>query len=136
MNNTISEYPKYFTHQKRKTITMYLKSKEIKEVVTECGEAACLLYQYYVSKVGAKSFEYTDVKSAAYFGWKPSKAKALRLKLIKANLFRQDVGTLASGRKTVFTYLGKDIIESRFVATVEDVVVPSTDYVEVDEDSV
>ena len=104
------------THIERKKTArsaskMYLSAQDIKNLVQECGEASCLLYQYYTSKAGIDGFEYTDAKSAKYFGWKESKAKQLRLKLSKANWFYQVSGKLNNGKKIINTYLGKNVVQ-------------------------
>ena len=90
---------------------MYLSAQDIKDLVQECGEASCLLFQYYTSNAGIDGFEYTDEKSAKYFGWKESKAKQLRLKLSQANWFYQVSGKLNNGKKIINTYLGKTVVQ-------------------------
>jgi len=87
---------------------LYTSASNIKDLVTQCGEAGCLLYQYYLSKAGIDNFQYTDEKSAKYFGWKESKAKKVRQKLDKANWHYQVAGSHNNGTKTVTTYLGQD----------------------------
>jgi len=89
---------------------LYTSASNIKDLVTQCGEAGCLLYQYYLSKAGIDNFQYTDEKSAKYFGWKESKAKKVRQKLDKANWHYQVAGSLNNGTKTVHTYLGQEVV--------------------------
>jgi hypothetical protein len=94
--------------QKRGATTVYLKNTDKKALIKECGDAACLLFEYYLSKSGIKDFEYTDAKSAYALGWTERKVRSVRGKLTKAKYYAQRTATYADKRKVITTYLGKE----------------------------
>jgi len=98
--------------KRKRTISVYLTSSEKKELITECGDAALILYEHYIAKAGLRDYKYTDSKNAFALGWEPSKAKRIRLKLEKANYLKTIVYRNKQGNYTV-TYIGKENVLER-----------------------
>ena len=97
---------------KRRPTNMYLRLEEKKHLMKECGDAATILFEYYLSKAGMENYEYTDSKCAIALGWSTRKVQETRLKLTKAKYFLQRKGKLQGGA-VVFTYLGKDKVNKQ-----------------------
>lgn len=90
---------------------MIAKAQDKKDIIQACGDAACLLFEYYLSKANMGEFVYTDTKSATALGWKQSKAKKTRLRLTREGWYAQDkFNSPSSGNKMVVDYLGKDTV--------------------------
>jgi len=103
----IKEYNTRAKRSRKRTQTLYLSSEQKKEIITECGDAACLLFEYYLSKAGIPDFEFTDAKASNSLGWKQSKVKDVRLKLTKANYYHKASARYTDNRYLSTTYLGK-----------------------------
>ena len=86
---------------------MYLRFNDKKELMSECGDAALILMEYYLSKGGAFGFEFTDEKSADVLGWSERKVGDSRRRLIKAYYFLQKSGRYSDGTVFKTTFLGK-----------------------------
>jgi len=93
--------------KKRKQTMHYLTIKEKKEVILECGDAALIMYEFYISKGGAKDYQFIDSKTSAALGWDISKAKRIRLKLEKHKYVKTLTFSNKKG-KYVVTYIGKE----------------------------
>lgn len=87
---------------------MYLLLEDKKNLMAECGDAATILFEYYLSRAGMEEYEYTDAKSAAALGWSVRKVEETRKKLTKAGYFFQQYGRYNTGAKIITTYLGKE----------------------------
>jgi len=86
----------------------YLSLSDKKFVVSTLNEVGLYLLEFYMSKAGTPQYEYSDAKTAQALGWTIGKTKDNRLKLEKANLFKQD--TYGTGeKKAVVTTIGKAI---------------------------
>ena len=53
----------------------------------DCGDSACILYEYYVSKASKDNFGYRDDTAASDLGWGVRKVQSQRLLLVKAGYF-------------------------------------------------
>lgn len=91
-----------------RTTKMYLEDKDRKEIISECGDAAYILMEYYVEKGGIPEFEYTDEKAAFNLGWSNRKVKDIRLKLQRAEYYLKVKGKLSTGAQTEYVFLGRD----------------------------
>ena len=98
---------------RRKSTTMYLTTKEKKQLITECGDAGLILMDYYYSKAGVPNFEYTDNKSATALGWTERKVQTSRLKLTKNHWYYEASGRYSDGRFIKTFYLGKETVTSQ-----------------------
>lgn len=94
----------------RKATKMYLRLQDKKEVMTKCGDAALILYEFYVSKAGTPDYSFSDELAAKALGWSVQKVKRTRLILTKSNFFKQVQGKLNDGRKITVTYLEPALI--------------------------
>ena len=106
-SHTYSTKPKTQKSNRRAT-KVYLLQKERQDLMKECGDAALILYEYYLSKAGVPLYSFADEIVAPKLGWNIYKVKKNRLKLIKSNYFRQVSGRLNDGRKVTVTYLDKE----------------------------
>jgi len=111
MLKVIKEYPTRAKKSTRKSTTMYLKLTEKKELIQECGDAALILYEYWLLKAGIPDFQFTDYKSAKALGWSQSKATQIRLKLTKADYFHEASARYTDGRHVTTSYLGKEMVK-------------------------
>ena len=103
----------YYTHtskqkQFRKASKVYLKLEDKREIMSDIGDAALILFEYYLSKSGTPNFDYSDKKAANALGWTIRKVLDVRLKLTKAGYFLQRKGKYNDGSLIVTTYLGKE----------------------------
>ena len=93
--------------KKRKTTMIYLSIKEKKEVILECGDSALIMYDFYISKGGARDYQFSDGKTATALGWDERKAQRIRLKLEKSKYIKTI--PFRNGKKLhIVTYLGKE----------------------------
>ena len=90
---------------------MYLTLENKKTIITECGDAALILLDYFYLKANVPNFKHTDEKASYSLGWSTRKAKDIRLKLTKAGYFHQATARYPDGRKITTTYLGKDSVK-------------------------
>lgn len=102
--------PRYQKSIKRAT-KMYLRLKDKKELMAKCGDAALILYEFYMSKAGVEGYGFYDIAAAEALGWNVHKVKTNRLKLTKSQFFKQCKGKLNDGRRVVITYLEPEYIQ-------------------------
>jgi len=110
MNNYITRSIKQ--KSKRRPTSMFLRLEDKKDLMKECGDAAMILFEYYLSKAGLENYEYTDQKCGLALGWSTRKVQETRLKLSRAGYFLQRKGKLQGGT-VIFTYLGKDKVKNQ-----------------------
>lgn len=85
---------------------VYLTLRQKREVMKLAGDSGLILMEFYLSKANVPGYEYTDEKTAVALGWTVRKVLDYRLKLDKADLFKQD--SYGSGsRKAVITTVGE-----------------------------
>jgi len=89
----------------RRATSVYLLEKERKDLMSSCGDAALILYEYYLKKAGIDGYTYQDELVARGLGWNSHKVKQNRLKLTKEQYFLQINGKLNDKRKITVTYL-------------------------------
>lgn len=96
--------PKYFKH--------YVTREQRQELISTLGDAACMLFEYYL-RVGSikEPTEILDQNAADYFPWNIQKVQRNRLKLEKAGFFYHRNFYSNTGIKAVTYYLGKDIVK-------------------------
>ena len=91
---------------------MYLTLDNKRELMSECGDAATILFEFYLSKAGIEEYEYADDKAARALGWSIRKVQETRKKLTRAGYFKQRTGRYSNGGKIITTYLGKAMVEA------------------------
>lgn len=96
----------------KKATKMYLRLQDKVAVMNECGEAALILYEFYISKAGTPNYSFSDKAAGNSLNWDLQKVQRNRLKLVKAKYFKQVSGKLSDGRKVVITYLDPELINS------------------------
>lgn len=85
---------------------VYLTLKQKKEVMKLVGDSGLVLLEFYLSKLNVPQYEYKDEKTAIALGWTVRKVLEYRLRLVKADLFKQE--SYGSGsRKAVITTVGE-----------------------------
>lgn len=95
----------------------YASTEERKSLIKEVKDAGFLLYEYYLMLAGVRSSdEITDEGTAKHFGWDVSKAKRIRLSLVKAGWFHQESYTYSRGRKGITYYIGKGQVSAHHAA--------------------
>jgi hypothetical protein len=104
----------YFdTPKSRATVHLkvYFTDVERRSLLAACGDAAYLLLEYYIRIASLKEPEtLTDEKAAAYFGWKPEKAKRLRHSLIREGWFAQERISLRNGSSGLIYFIGQEAV--------------------------
>lgn len=94
-------------------LSYYPSSQERVELISELGDAAYLLYDYYLRLASfTEKVEPTDAHAADYFSWDEAKVQRIRLKLTKAGWVRFSRSTHSDGRKSLIGYLGKEAVEN------------------------
>lgn len=88
----------------------YLNGNERREIITVCGDSACLLYEYYLRLAAIEDVVITDEDAANYFSWSIQKVQKTRLKLEKAGWYKSVRYTLTDGRKGITYYIGKEAV--------------------------
>lgn len=99
-----------FKQDKAMYIKYYLTNAERKELISDCGDAACMLFEFYlrmVSKAEPTPEDFSDNNAASYFGWNEQKAKRNRLKLIKHKWFDTANFKYTDKRRGISFYVGK-----------------------------
>jgi len=97
--------------KKIRTQNIYLTWKEKVKLMKECGDAAVILLEFYMSKAGLPGYVYSDEKSAKSLDWTIHKVKKVRLKLQRANYYNLEI--ISDYRRKVKSkmfYLGKDAV--------------------------
>lgn len=87
-----------------------ISDRERRTIINSEGDAACMLYEYYLRMASKGNTPLTDQHAADYFGWTPSKVQRNRLALTRAGWFRQVRGTYSDGRKTISYYIGESAV--------------------------
>lgn len=98
----------------RKTAAIYLKyyltASERKELIHDHGDAACLLFEYYLRMASIGDEQITDTTAADYFGWSIQKVQRNRLALMKSGWYSQARYNMPNKRKGITYYIGKDAV--------------------------
>jgi hypothetical protein len=98
----------------KKTKAIYTKyfvsDRERRQLISSIGDAAYMLFEYYLRMASIGDQELTDDNAALYFGWSTQKAKRNRLALSRAGFFRSTNGKLSDGTKTIHYYIGEDAV--------------------------
>jgi len=92
-------------------IKYYLSTAERKELITELGDAACLLFEYYLRMASIPNPEISDQRAAAYFGWSTRKAQRYRQALQREGWFDLAKYNISRNRKGVSYYIGKKAVQ-------------------------
>lgn len=100
----------YFTKSRqqsrsRAATKSYLRLQDKVEVMERCGDAALILYEFYISNSGRRSFSFSDDSASKALGWKVSKVKQNRLRLKKYGYFLQLSGKIGKDHKVTITFL-------------------------------
>lgn len=109
-----SDCNKYYAdvqkHKKqRRPTNVYVSAKQRRQLMTEVGDAGCILFSYYLEKSGIKDFIYSDEQSAADLGWNTHKVKRNRLALTKNGWYWQRNLKDRTGNVQI-THLGKETV--------------------------
>jgi len=88
----------------------FISGRERKQLIQELGDAACMLYEYYLRMASKGDEPLTDEAASDYFGWNIHKAKRNRLALIRAGWFRQVRSTYSDGRRGMTLYIGESAV--------------------------
>lgn len=114
-----TQYDEVIVHCQKKDKALYIKyflsDRERKELIKSCGDAACMLYEYYLRMASLTKPEpdnFSDIASAEYFGWDKQKVKRNRLKLTKAKWFDVANFKYYGGRRGVSFYVGPESVPS------------------------
>ncbi len=107
--HTYNTKPRY-QKSTRRASKMFLRLKDKTEVMENCGDAALILYEFYISKAGAPNYAFTDAQASDALNWNIHKIQQNRLKLTKHDYFKQVNGKLNDGRRVTVTYLEPELI--------------------------
>ena len=89
---------------------VYVSAEERKQLIQALGDAAAILFTYYVEKSGITGYDYADEKAAKALGWHTAKVKRNRLALTKAGWFKQiTMKQPTTKQKVTITYLGPEM---------------------------
>ena len=92
-------------------VTKYLTAEERRQMIKSCGDAAVLLFDYYLKMASLNEpEEVDDDKASLYFGWTRQKAQRLRIRLTKAGWIDRTRYTLNNGNKGITYYIGKEAV--------------------------
>lgn len=89
---------------------MYIPAPDKKAIISCCGDAGYVLYDYWMSKYNEKKYPYTDANSAKALGWSTRKAKDVRLKLRNHNWFAVKTFKASDGETLTQYYLGYETV--------------------------
>jgi len=93
------------------TTRYYLDADERRALIEDCGDAAVLLFEYYIRLSSIKDLKpITDQTTADYFGWTKDKVRRLRRALVNKNWFRSSSFRHSNGIKGVTYYLGQEMV--------------------------
>ena len=116
-NAQYADYHEVQVHCKKQDKAMYVKyylsNIERKALIAECGDAACMLFEFYLrmaAKTTPNPEDFADSNAAEYFGWDKQKAKRNRLKLVKARWFDTANFKYFDKRKGISFYVGKESV--------------------------
>ena len=93
----------------KRTGMYYLTLEEKREVMTDCGDSAVILYEFYISKGGVDDYDFSDGKAGRALGWTDSKVQRIRLVLEKKHFFRK-----LKDHNTWIVYIGKDQVDKSY----------------------
>lgn len=88
----------------------FISDIERKHLIKDLGDAACMLYEYYLRMAAVGNRELCDILAADYFGWNTYKVKRNRLALARAGWFRQVRSSFSDGRKGLTYYIGEEAV--------------------------
>lgn len=101
-------------HCDKKDKAMYLKyylsAEERRSLIQEVGDAACMLYEYYLRMASIPNQVITDDMAAEYFGWNTRKVRRYRQALTNAGWYDSARYTIAKVRKGISYYIGKEAV--------------------------
>ena len=80
------------------------------EVMRKCGDAALILYEFYINKASLDSYAFSDEDAAKALAWNIHKIAKNRRKLVDNSYFLQVSGRLTDKRKITVTYLEPKLI--------------------------
>ena len=89
----------------------YLTGAERRDLGRQAGDPGVLLYEYLLRMTSIGTENITDAGIAEYFGWDPTKAKRVRLKLTRLGWFASESYRYTGGRKGITYYVGKDAVK-------------------------
>jgi len=89
---------------------MYLRQKDKADIMEKCGDAALILYEFYLSKGGLDTYAFLDKDAARAMRWNIYKVAKNRRKLVEQNYFLQINTKFADKRKITVTYLDPKLI--------------------------
>ena len=99
------------TKKKKRVQSIYLNWAEKVVLMKECGDAAVILLEFYMSKAGMPGYVYTDQKSATALKWTVAKVRFVRGKLQKAGYYcMKSVRHVRSRKRILIFYIGKDAV--------------------------
>lgn len=85
-----------------------MKAVDKKRLIIECGDAAYLLFDYWLSVSGQYDGVLTDTKAAQNLGWKTTKVKRVREKLQRFGWYKATKYPAANDGTRMIRYdLGK-----------------------------
>ena len=90
-------------------IKYYLSSEERKEIL-KLGEAACLLYEFYLRMASIPQQSMEDDVAIKYFGWNIHKVRRYRQVLHKNGWFNSVRFTYTNSNKGITYYVGKNAV--------------------------
>lgn len=100
----------YKNKQTRNATPYFITSKDRRELLEGLGDAAYILFQYYMEKSTVKGFRYNDEQAAKALGFNVHKVRRTRHTLTKKNWFLQSTYFNFLGRKIVITILGRNAV--------------------------
>jgi len=74
------------------------------EIMNNCGDAALILYEFYLYKGNLEGYTFSDEEVAKELDWNVYKVAKNRRKLIKHEYFLQVHGKFSDKRKITVTY--------------------------------
>ncbi len=105
-------YMNYEQQQQSRGGKAYLDDVQLREIIAELGDAACLLLSYLLRVAAKKEWgEITDENCARQFGWKVRKAQKVRLALEKGGYMSSQRFYANGGKKMIVYYIGKEAVE-------------------------
>lgn len=116
MNNLETKLPQIppevnsrMTKSNRAVYTKYeVQKEERQDILKNLGDAALLLYQYYLRMESMQNIPMEDDEAAHYLLWSKRKTARIRKQLIKAKYFKKIVFISSKGKKTVTYYIGQE----------------------------
>lgn len=88
----------------------YLSWEQKRYIINATGDAGLILLEWMMSKSSVNGFEFTDKLASKATGWTERKCREVRYKLQKANLYKRETFTGATGSMSIYT-IGEAIQE-------------------------